>query len=110
MTDVWISWQETVDPQGCQSNPEEYERLTRDPVRTPFQWNDEHKAGFTKADKTWLPLAADYELVNVKRERGIANSHLNIYKQLQLLRATKTMREGDAEVKPISQNVLGIKR
>ncbi|XP_011205957.2 maltase A3 [Bactrocera dorsalis] len=110
MTDVWISWEETVDPQGCQSNPDEYERLTRDPVRTPFQWNDEHKAGFTEGEKTWLPLAEDYKLVNVKRERGIANSHLNIYKQLQLLRATQTMREGDAEVKPISENVLGIKR
>ncbi|XP_017468120.1 PREDICTED: maltase A3-like [Rhagoletis zephyria] len=110
MTDVWISWEETVDPQGCQSNPEVYERLSRDPVRTPFQWNDGHKAGFTEGNASWLPLAEDYKLVNVKRERGIAYSHLNVYKRLQELRAQNTIREGETEVKAVNANVLGIKR
>ncbi|CAD7012858.1 maltase A3 [Ceratitis capitata] len=110
MSDVWISWEETVDPQGCQSNPQEYERLTRDPVRTPFQWNDGHKAGFTEGQTTWLPIASDYTLVNVKRQRGIANSHLNVYKQLQILRDSKTLREGEADIKAISEDVLGVKR
>ncbi|XP_053962926.1 maltase A3-like [Anastrepha ludens] len=110
MTDVSISWEETVDPQACQSSIEEFESLSRDPVRTPFQWNDGHKAGFTDSNTTWLPLAEDYKLVNVKRQRGIANSHLNVYKQLQNLRATKTMSDGEAEVKAISENVIGIKR
>ncbi|XP_054739248.1 maltase A3-like [Anastrepha obliqua] len=110
MTDVSISWEETVDPQACQSSIEEFESLSRDPVRTPFQWNDGYKAGFTDSNTTWLPLAEDYKLVNVKRQRGIANSHLNVYKQLQNLRATGTMSDGEAEVKAISENVLGIKR
>ncbi|XP_073846242.1 maltase A3 [Musca autumnalis] len=110
MTDVWISWDETVDPQACQSNPENYERLTRDPVRTPFHWNDNNLAGFTESSTTWLPVADNYKYVNVKRERGISYSHLNVYKQLQNLRRETTIQKGESEVKALSENVLGIKR
>ncbi|KAI8123736.1 Maltase A3 [Lucilia cuprina] len=110
MTDVWISWNDTVDPQACQSNPQNYERLTRDPVRTPFQWSDEPFAGFTKGSSTWLPVADNYKLVNVKRERGISQSHLNIYKQLQELRREPTFQQGLGEVKALSEGVLAIKR
>ncbi|XP_005186321.2 maltase A3 isoform X1 [Musca domestica] len=110
MTDVWISWEETVDPQACQSNPENYERLTRDPVRTPFHWNDNNFAGFTDGNSTWLPVADNYKSVNVKRERGITYSHLNVYKQLQNLRREPTFQGGASEVKALSENTLAIKR
>lgn len=110
MEDVWISWEDTVDPQACQSNPNEFERLTRDPVRTPFQWNDEPLAGFTDGPKTWLPVADNYKLVNVKRERGIPLSHLNIYKQLRALRDLPTLKRGDVTVNAVGPNVLAIKR
>ncbi|KAH8401375.1 hypothetical protein KR009_004964 [Drosophila setifemur] len=110
MTDVFISWEDTVDPQACQSNEQEFERLTRDPVRTPFQWSDEQNAGFSNASVTWLPLSSDYKLVNVKRERGIALSHLNVYKQLRALRDEPTLKQGDLSVAPIGPNVLAFKR
>ncbi|XP_067633473.1 maltase A3-like [Eurosta solidaginis] len=110
MTDVWISWENTVDPQGCQSSMQEYERLSRDPARTPFQWNDEHQAGFTDGNTTWLPLHANYKTLNLKRERGISFSHLNIYKQLQKLRREKAMRYGETDVMAFNRNVLAIKR
>lgn len=110
MKDVWISWEDTVDPQACQSNEENFERLTRDPVRTPFQWSDENNAGFTDASSTWLPVASDYKLTNVKRERGIALSHLNIYKQLRALRDEPTLKLGDVTVSAIGPNVLAFKR
>ncbi|KAL7738175.1 hypothetical protein ACLKA6_006514 [Drosophila palustris] len=110
MTDVWISWEDTVDPQACQSNQQEFERLTRDPVRTPFQWSDETQAGFTTGNVTWLPLADNYKLVNVKRERGIALSHLNVYKQLRALRDEPTLKQGDVTVNALGPNVLAFKR
>ncbi|EDV35662.1 maltase A3 [Drosophila ananassae] len=110
MTNVFISWEDTVDPQACQSNEEEFERLTRDPVRTPFQWSDEQNAGFSNASSTWLPVSSDYKLVNVKRERGIALSHLNIFKQLRTLRDEPTLKQGDTTVTAIGPNVLVIKR
>ncbi|XP_013110939.2 maltase A3 [Stomoxys calcitrans] len=110
MTDVWISWNDTVDPQACQSNPQEYERLTRDPPRTPFQWNDEKFAGFTEGSSTWLPVGENYKMVNVKRERDITRSHLNVYKQLQRLRKEPVFQQGESEIRALNENVLAIKR
>lgn len=110
MTDVWISWEETVDPQACNSFEEGYEYRSRDPVRTPFQWNDSHKAGFTEGNTTWLPVAPNYAEVNVKLQRGVSLSHLNIFKQLQELRKETTLQQSFGEVKAVNRNVLGIKR
>ncbi|EDW46946.1 GM21039 [Drosophila sechellia] len=62
MTDGEISWEDTVDPWGCNSNPNIYEQYTRDPERTPFQWTGGTNAGFTNGSTTWLPLAADFIL------------------------------------------------
>jgi len=45
MTNVWISWKDTVDPSACNTNPSIYERYSRDPERTPFQWADAQDAG-----------------------------------------------------------------
>lgn len=110
MTDVWISWNDTVDPSACNSNPSIYESLSRDPERTPFQWNDDVDAGFSTALKTWLPIAADYKKVNVQRELEIPLSHLNIYKQLKKLRQEATFKHGNVDVKAVQQNVLAVKR
>jgi alpha-glucosidase len=35
MVDVWISWNDTVDPAGCNTNPNDYNTASRDPARTP---------------------------------------------------------------------------
>ncbi|XP_037946747.1 maltase A3-like isoform X1 [Teleopsis dalmanni] len=110
MTDVWISWKDTVDPSACHTNPDTYEKFSRDPERTPFQWSDEKNAGFSTANKTWLPISDMYKEVNVKRERGMSLSHLNVYKRLQELRQEPTLRHGDVLVKAVNNAVLGVKR
>lgn len=45
MTDVYISWQNTVDPQACNTNETVYNDVSRDPARTPFQWDSSTSAG-----------------------------------------------------------------
>lgn len=110
MTDVWISWNDTVDPSACNSNPKIYESFSRDPERTPFQWNDGKQAGFSTAKKTWLPLSQNYPTVNVLKERQDPLSHLNIYKTLKDLKMEATLKFGKTTVKPVNQNVLGVKR
>lgn len=110
MTDVWISWEETVDPQACNNDQEGYEWRSRDPARTPFQWSDTANAGFTTGQNTLLPIAEDYKLVNVKRERGVALSHLNVFKNLQKLRKSTTLQNGETEVKALNDYVLAVKR
>jgi alpha-glucosidase len=59
--------------------------LGRDPERTPMQWNAERNAGFTRGEP-WLPIAADYEQVNVEAQRTDSRSILALYCRLVALR------------------------
>lgn len=45
MENTWISWEDTKDPQGCNAGKEGYEKVSRDPARTPFQWDNTTSAG-----------------------------------------------------------------
>uniref|UniRef100_T1PFH0 alpha-glucosidase n=1 Tax=Musca domestica TaxID=7370 RepID=T1PFH0_MUSDO len=111
MTDGVISWEDTVDPAACNSNPEIFENLTRDPCRTPFQWSSAKNAGFSEGNKTWLPLAGDYKTVNVEMELAADKSHLKIYKDLvQLRRASKTLQQGAYKYKALNDGVFALKR
>lgn len=49
MVDGFVSWEDTVDPQGCNTDdPINYASVSRDPERTPFQWSSENNAGKIK--------------------------------------------------------------
>ncbi|WP_273847569.1 alpha-amylase family glycosyl hydrolase [Rubrobacter calidifluminis] len=65
-----------------------FPQLGRDPARTPMQWDDSENAGFT-AGEPWLPLAEDYEEVNVARQRKDPRSLLNLYRRLIALRRSE---------------------
>ncbi|EDV35657.1 maltase A8 [Drosophila ananassae] len=111
MTDGDISWEDTVDPWGCNSNPDIYEQYTRDPERTPFQWTSGSNAGFTDGPSTWLPLADGYETVNVETESSADRSHLKIYKSLVALRkSSKTLQNGSTKYGILEEDVLVIRR
>lgn len=110
MTNRWISWNDTVDPAACNSNPTIYERFTRDPERTPFQWSDELNAGFSNANKTWLPVASDYKSINVKVERASEQTHLQVFINLQRLRRDAILQKGDVTYAALSQQVVAILR
>lgn len=95
MEDVYISWEETIDPLACVTNPEIFHEVSRDPCRTPFPWDDSKNAGFSNASKTWLPVGDNYKKVNVKAQLEAPNSHLKIFKKLVQLRKKLVMRLGD---------------
>lgn len=110
MTDQWISWENTVDPLACQQDPDNYNTLSRDPARTPFQWDDSKQAGFSTANSTWLPVANNYKSVNVQKERLDPNSHLNVFKRLvQMRKAKAVLQDGNLETLA-DRNLLILKR
>ena len=47
MLDTFVSWEDTRDPQGCNYGPEHYAEHSRDPARTPMQWDNSTLAGGT---------------------------------------------------------------
>jgi alpha-glucosidase len=57
--------------------------LGRDPERTPMQWSTAANAAFCLPQVTpWLPLADDYEQVNVASQRADPQSMLTMVKRL----------------------------
>lgn len=95
LVNTHLTWEETVDPSACNTqDPVNYEKASRDPCRTPFPWDASKNAGFSTADKTWLPVNTDYETMNVNSEETATNSHLKIFKKLTQLRKKPVLRQG----------------
>lgn len=82
MRDVPIPYDEVVDPQG-KNMPDK--NLSRDPARTPMQWDNSENAGFTKG-KPWLRLDKKYHRINVEAQKEDRYSMLRFYKRLIELR------------------------
>ena len=82
MRDVAIPPDEIQDPQGLNMPGL---NLSRDPSRTPMQWDDSLFGGFSRV-KPWLRLSDNYARVNVKVEQLDGFSMLNFYKRLIDLR------------------------
>lgn len=99
MTDVIISWEDSIDPSACSKNESTYYTVSRDPVRTPMQWDDTKNAGFNANKKPWLPININYKCVNVKTERAQERSHLNVYKRLNKLRKEASLNNASYESK-----------
>ena len=64
--------------------------LGRDGCRTPMQWNDREKAGFSAAggNLPWLPVNDNNVEINVAAQLQEPGSMLNLYRQLLSIRKT----------------------
>jgi alpha-glucosidase len=80
MQDVLVPPELTQDPQGKFSYPH-----SRDPERSPMQWEAVPQAGFSTA-QPWLPVGEDYESVNVEAQRAEPRSTLCLFRRLAWLR------------------------
>ncbi len=82
MRDVPIPQEEVHDPQGL-NMPDL--NASRDPARTPMQWDHSPYAGFSEV-RPWLRVAHNYQRVNVLHQRDDPFSMLNYYRKLIQLR------------------------
>ncbi len=101
--------EDVKDPIGIIGWPKE---KGRDGERTPMQWSGGKNAGFTTSSSPWLPIAADYPVVNASTESSDPNSMLNWYKRLiALRRSNPALFEGSMKmVDPSNENVLSFLR
>ena len=92
MRDVPIPLEEVQDPQGL-NMPDK--NLSRDPARTPMQWNFQPQAGFTTG-KPWLRLAGNHARENVQVQNEDPDSMLSLHKRLLALRQREpSLQVGD---------------
>lgn len=82
MRDVAIPVDQIVDPRGV-NMPDK--NLSRDPARTPMQWDASPFAGFSQV-KPWLPADRLYPIVNVDAAKKSESSLLALYRRLLKLR------------------------
>ncbi|KAI4499903.1 hypothetical protein M0802_005159 [Mischocyttarus mexicanus] len=98
-----ISWEDTQDPQACNAGKDKYKYLSRDPIRTPFQWDKSKNAGFSDGNHTWLPVHENYKRVNLFSQKNSTQATLyKMYRSLIQLRNTSiALKEGALRVKAL---------
>jgi alpha-glucosidase len=101
--------EDVKDPIGITGWPKE---KGRDGERTPMQWDDSKNAGFSTADKTWLPVPPTAAHANVAHEEKNPDSVLSFYKaMLRLRRENAPLRYGDYQsINDQDKNVLSFLR
>lgn len=108
-----ISWEDTLDPQACNTNdPENYEWASRDPQRSPFQWDGTAYAGFKEAmgSEPWIQVNPNYPTLNLALQKAAPKSFYKFYQQLAELRKNEVFVNGMYESRAFSQEVFGYKR
>ncbi len=86
MQDVPLPRELMHDPPG-KDDPEH----SRDPLRTPMQWDGSANAGFCPAEvRPWLPVANDYQTFNVAAEQHDPRSFLMLTRALLDVRCSRS--------------------
>lgn len=103
-----ITWEETKDPQACNNYEENYKDRSRDPSRTPFQWDATDYAGFTTAAsaKPWLPVNKNYKELNLAKQKTDEKSTFKHYQSLTALRQHSAFTHGEFEATTFGEKVL----
>ncbi len=84
--------------------------LCRDHARTPMQWNNQAKAGFTTGEP-WLMVNPNYQKINVEHEKAEGTSIWNFYHRLIKLRSqTPAWRQGKIKFLSTPKNILAFER
>ncbi|CAH2218451.1 jg12952, partial [Pararge aegeria aegeria] len=110
MVNGFVPWTETKDPLACNTDdPVNFIDVSRDPVRTPFQWSNGKNAGFSEAESTWLPVAEGYENINVANQRSAVRSHYQVYRTLISLRMRSAFRLGRYDSLALNNDVFAFK-
>ena len=93
-----LGMQDIALPREMMQDPlaREHPEYSRDPVRSPMQWDRSPNAGFCPLGiEPWLPLPADYQQINVAVEREDPHSLLTLTRRLiELRRSTLALTTG----------------
>jgi alpha-glucosidase len=109
LTEADIAYADLQDPYGIQFWPE---FKGRDGCRTPMVWDAQAlKAGFSTAEKTWLPIPVEHQLHAVSAQYGDPASVLEQYRRFLAFRKQHTaLSKGDMLFLPQDGTVLAYKR
>ena len=109
LTEADIAYADLRDPYGIQFWPE---FKGRDGCRTPMVWDAQAlQAGFSTAEKTWLPIPVEHQLKAVGAQYGDPASVLEQYRRFLAFRKLHpALSKGQFMSLPVDDTVLGYKR
>ncbi|XP_011307788.1 maltase 2 isoform X2 [Fopius arisanus] len=84
-----LSFEDTRDLAGRNAGPNNYKRYSRDPSRTPMQWDNTTNAGFNNGSKPWFPIHQNYVNISLAAQKAANASHYKIYAKLINLKKTR---------------------
>lgn len=107
-----ITFDESDDPVARYVNATMLPRFTRDPARTPFQWNSSANAGFSNSvSGTWLPVHPNFRTVNLQAQKDAQRSTYKLYQTLLKLRNEYTsLQIGTTTMKLFNNDTIGLLR
>lgn len=109
LTEADIAFADLQDPYGIQFWPE---FKGRDGCRTPMVWDDHAvQAGFSTADKTWLPIPVEHQLRAVNVQQGVETSVMEHYRRfLAFRREHPAFAKGEIAFLAPTESLLGYTR
>lgn len=110
MVDKFFTYEETKDPFACNAGPERYQLKTRDPERTPYQWDNTVSAGFSTNPNTWLPVNENYVTLNLALQKTAEVSHYKVFQALAKIKKSPILVNGAYKVSNITDKVLAVFR
>ena len=97
--------------QTMESIMDSIRQIGRDNARTPMQWTAGHQAGFSSAEKTWLPVHPNHEDINVEAALANPDSIFYTYQKLVALRKEEDwLIDGDFELVETADKVFAYQR
>lgn len=108
-----IDYEHTQDPQACNFKDPAYLFMSRDPQRSPFQWDSTTFAGFSTTDNengTWIDVNPNYLTLNLAEQKLAAKSHYKFYQSLAALRKENAFIHGDYKSIVFGNNILAYSR
>ncbi|XP_065088453.1 alpha-glucosidase-like [Ochlerotatus camptorhynchus] len=83
---------------------------SRDPNRTPMQWDNTTSAGFSTNSSTWLKVHPDYPTRNVYIQQNTEKNTYHHFDSLTKLRRHVTMQNGDYLHRTVGSHVYALLR
>jgi len=107
LTEADVAFEDLVDPYGIEFWPN---FKGRDGCRTPMVWEqDGGQAGFTTANRTWLPIPMAHRQHAVDAQgEGSVLEHYRTF--LNFRKATPVLRQGDIKIIETTEQVLAFER
>ncbi|MDO4904343.1 MAG: alpha-glucosidase family protein [Lautropia sp.] len=104
-----LAFEDLQDPYGITMWPE---YKGRDGCRTPFPWaKDAPQAGFSSAEKSWLPVPDEHRRLAVDQQENQADSMLNFYRRLlHWRRQQPALVKGEIRLMPANRQILAYQR